>query len=90
MGTEAAGRADRLPTRRMLIGPACVEILDSGPTRWVFDLARHRFGCVPHDIDLDATVLQIPWRQYERLEPTLDGRGIVVTTKRATLHLRAC
>lgn len=92
MGTDTH-EASGLPTRRALIGSICVEVLDSGPTQWVFDLVRRRFVSLAQEVDLDAAVLNLPWEPYERLDPTHDGRGVVVTTKRATvrkIHVPAC
>jgi hypothetical protein len=46
-----------------------------------------------YEVDLDAAVLHLPWEPHERLDPTHDGRGVVVTTKRATvrkIHVPVC
>lgn len=67
-----------LPTEPIRIGATVLEMFDTNFTCWLFDRRRRRFLVLPSQTEVDPGVFELPWRHYEELEPTSDGRGLVV------------
>jgi len=61
------------------VGGNPIEILESHSTRWLFDRARRRLLRLPRDLELDVSVLAMPWQSYTAVRPDDHGNGVVVT-----------
>jgi hypothetical protein len=67
------------PTRPLELGGACLEVLATTSNRWLFDRRRRRYLQLSNLTDLGPELFELPWSPYETVEPTHDGRGLIVT-----------
>jgi hypothetical protein len=61
------------------VGGNPIEILESHSTRWLFDRARRRLLRLPRDLELDVSVLAMPWQSYTAVRLDDHDSGVVVT-----------
>lgn len=75
----AHGRGRSVSVARADVGGNPIEIVESSTSRWLFDRARRRFLRLPRDLELDVSVLALPWQQYSHVNLDDDGGDVVVT-----------
>jgi hypothetical protein len=68
-----------VPVVQAQLGGNAIEIIESHSSRWLFDCVRHRLLRLPRGIELDVSVLALPWQAYVDVRLDDDGNGVVVT-----------
>jgi hypothetical protein len=67
-----------LPTVPIEVGGTDLDLFDTELTRWLLDRRRRRFLLLSPQMEIDPTVFELAWEDYESVEPTRDGRGLVI------------
>jgi hypothetical protein len=64
-----------------------IDLFDTELTCWLFDRQRRRFLVLSSRAELDPCVFELTWERYASLEPTGDGRGLVIRPIGNAAHL---